>query len=391
MANTTGMNLTNNGKNLLAKAITGKKLEFTRVLVGDGTLTSQNILTMNNLISQRKVLPIVQLNKTQAIGTAEIICEMANSDVTVGFWVREFGLFAKDPDTNQEILYAYRNVGNEASFFPAAGGIDAIYYILTLVVVIDQAQNVTAIITNGNNYVTHPHLDSRIAALFGPNRDILGFWTYNQDGEKILRPATLQQVKELLLKDYDLDSMNSRINILEDVVAQILMTIEREDLYPDYTHFICEDFYNTNELDLYRCKITSITAGNDYIDCEPISGIIPGSFYMITDGVNQELVQIKSVSIENNIQRVSLISRIAKNYILNSCMLYRTSANILNGMATGTGLRHSQTWPAGITWKGTTANNQYTIPLITSANNANSFETDGSSAFDSSGRATLEL
>ena len=72
-------------------------------------------------------------------------------------------------------------------------------------------------------------------------------------------------------------------------------------------------------------------------------------------------------------------------------MLYRTSANVLSGMATGAALRQTHTWPAAITWKGTSANANYTINLDTSANNANSFEIDGAGVFDSSGRATLEI
>lgn len=386
-----GMKITNNGRNLLAKGLTGKTITFTRVIVGDGTITNQNILTLNNLINQKKVLPIVQLNKTQNIGTAEVICEMNNENLSNGFWVREFGLFAKDPDTNQEILYSYRNVGNEASYLPGAGGVDVVNYTLSLVTVIDQAQNVTAIMTTNNNYVTSTNLTSRIDALFGAYRNISGFWTYSETGEKIFRPATLQQVKDTLLGDYDIASLNARIRVLEDALSQVLMSIELENLYPDYTHFICEDFLNTSELDLYSCKVTSIVAGDDSIDCEPLDGILPGSFYMLTDGISQELVQVESASIENNIQRVILYAPVANTYILNSCVLYRTSANVLSGMATGADLRHTHTWPVSITWKGTSANASYTINLDTSANNANSFEIDGAGVFDASGRATLKI
>lgn len=73
-----GMKITNKGRDLLAKALTGANLEFTRVIVGDGTLTNQNVLTMTDLINRKKVLPIVQLNKTEAIGTAEVVCEVNN-------------------------------------------------------------------------------------------------------------------------------------------------------------------------------------------------------------------------------------------------------------------------------------------------------------------------
>ena len=387
----TGMNITNNGRNLLAKALTGKKLEFSRVAVGDGTLTSQNVLTLNNLISYKKNLPIVQLNKTQSIGTAEVICEMNNSDLATGFWVREFGLFAKDPDTNQEMLYSYRNVGNEASYFPGAGGVDAIYYILTLVTVIDQAQNVTATIVNGNNYVTHTNLDARLDSLFGAYRNTLGFWTYSENNEKVLRPLTVSQIKNLLLGEYDIDSINAHIRALEDALAQVLMSIEATNLYPDYNNFICEDFNNTNELDLYKCKVTSIVAGDDSIDCEQIAGILPGSFYMITDGVSQELIQVESISRENNIQRIILAERVKNTYHLNTCMLYRTSAEILDGAAKGASPRQSQTWQAGITWQGIGANTSYTIELDSSINNESAFEIDGDGTINSDGRITLQV
>ncbi len=386
-----GMKITNNGRNLLAKGLTGKTITFTRVIVGDGVITNQNILTLNSLINQKKILPIVQLNKTENIGTAEVICEMNNSDLTNGFWVREFGLFARDPDTNQEILYSYRNVGNEASYLPGSGGPDVVNYTLSLVTVIDQAQNVTAIMTTNNNYVTSTNLTMRLNALFGAYRNISGFWTYSETGEKIFRPATLQQVKDALIGDYDINSLAARIRVLEDALSQVLMSIELENLYPDYTHFICEDFLNTNELDLYSCKVTSIVAGDDSIDCEPLDGILPGSFYMLSDGISQELAQVDSVSIENNIQRVILCAPVENTYILNSCMLYRTSANILSGMATGANSRKTQTWPAALTWRGTSANAEITINLDTSTNNSNAFEIDGAGVFNSSGQVTLEI
>ena len=386
-----GIKITNNGRDLLAKGLTGKTILFTRVIVGDGIITNQNILTLNDLINRKKVLSIVQLNKTENIGTAEVICEMNNSDLQNGFWVREFGLFARDPDSGQEILYAYRNVGNEASYLPGSGGVDVVNYTLSLVTVIDQAQNVTAIMTTNNNYVTATNLTMRINALFGAYRNISGFWTYSEDGEKIFRPATLQQAKDALIGNYDIDSLAARIRVLEDALSQVLMSIEMQNLYPDYTHFICEDFLNTSELDLYKCKVTSIVAGDDSIDCEPLDGILPGSFYMLTDGINQELVQVESVSIENNIQRVILCAPVENTYILNSCMLYRTSANILSGMATGASLRKFQTWADSVTWRGTTANAEYNINLDTSANNANAFEIDDAGIFDSDGRATLDM
>ena len=383
------MRITNAGRNALAQALTGKELKFTRVFVGDGVLTNQNIITLTNLISRKKELPIVNINKTDSIGTAEIVCEVNNSGLTQGFWVREFGLFAKDPATGQEILYAYRNVGNESSYIPADGGPDVVNYTLSLVTVIDQAQNVTAVIQGNNQYVTNTALISKINALFGEKRNIKGFWTYSENGEKIFRPVDLSDVKDSILGNYDADTINARVRVLEDALAQILVSLEIENLYPDYSHFIAEDFNDTSELDLYTCRVTSVIAGDDSIDCEPLDGMIPGSFYMLTDGINQELVQVDSISIENNIQRVILTQPVKNTYILNACTLYRTSANILTGQALGASARKYKSWPANISFSGSAASAVSEIALKTDINNSGNFEITGQGGFNASGQAAI--
>ena len=386
-----GMRITNAGRNALAQALTGKALVFTRVIVGDGVLTNQSIIALTNLISRKKELPIVNINKTSAIGTAEIICEMNNSGLTQGFWVREFGLFAKDPATNQEILYAYRNVGNESSYLPADGGPDVVNYTLSLVTVIDQAANVTAIMQSNNQYVTNTTLVSKINALFGETRAIKGFWIYSDGDSKIFRPVDLSSVKDSILGTYDIDTLNARIRVLEDALAQVLISLEVENLYPDYSHFIAEDFNDTSELDLYKCQVTSVIAGDDSLDCEPLDGMIPGSFYMLTDGINQELVQVDSISIENNIQRVILTQPVKNTYILNTCTLYRTSANILSGQALGASARKIKNWPANTTFSGSAASAVSELALKTDINNSGNFEITGSGGFNSSGQATIKI
>ncbi|MBR0035336.1 MAG: hypothetical protein IJP54_06640, partial [Synergistaceae bacterium] len=72
-----GMILTVQGRNLIAKALTGKELLFTRAYVGDGVLRSgQDPAALTALISPKKELPIQSMNLTGAIGTAEVVLEM---------------------------------------------------------------------------------------------------------------------------------------------------------------------------------------------------------------------------------------------------------------------------------------------------------------------------
>jgi len=76
--------------------------------------------------------------------------------------VREYGLYAYDPDAEHDILYSYCNKGDEAPYIEAFNGIDIITFTLTFLTVIDQSPNVTATITNSNQYVTHSRLDQRL-------------------------------------------------------------------------------------------------------------------------------------------------------------------------------------------------------------------------------------
>ncbi|MBQ3653481.1 MAG: hypothetical protein II954_03575, partial [Synergistaceae bacterium] len=104
-----GMLLTSAGRNLLAKALTGKELHFTRAFVGDGSLGSRKPADLTALISPKRELPIHSMNTTGSLGTCEVVLEMSNKGLSQGFFVREYGLFALDPDSGQEVLYSYCN------------------------------------------------------------------------------------------------------------------------------------------------------------------------------------------------------------------------------------------------------------------------------------------
>lgn len=157
------MVLTDSGKTLLAKAILGAPLKFTRGCIGDGELdpeTPQTSLTA--LVHNRKMLEITALRTTSQIGTAELEFETDNRDIPAGFFVREYGLYAFDPDAEHDILYSYCYKGDQAPYIEAFNGTDIITFTLTFLTVIDQSPNVSATITNSNQYVTHSRLDQRL-------------------------------------------------------------------------------------------------------------------------------------------------------------------------------------------------------------------------------------
>ena len=162
-----GMTLTDSGRTLLAKAVLGSELRFTRGALGDGELPGgADIRSFTHLLNLRHNLLIIGLKRTEIAGSAELEFELTNSDIASGFFAREYGIYAIDPDTGDEVLYAYCNKEDEAPYIEAFNGSDPITFNLTFLTVIDQAENVTANITQTNHYVTHTRLEQIMMGVY---------------------------------------------------------------------------------------------------------------------------------------------------------------------------------------------------------------------------------
>ncbi|THD15383.1 hypothetical protein CI793_13535 [Anoxybacillus ayderensis] len=139
-----GLIMTNRGRVLQTKAQTGVQLTFTRIALGDGSLSGQSILELNQLINEKKSVSITKL-KTQPDGKAVVGAVLSNQDITTGFYWREIGVFAQDPDIG-EILYCYGNAGSAAEYIPAGGGSDIIEKNIDIITIVGNASSVSATI-----------------------------------------------------------------------------------------------------------------------------------------------------------------------------------------------------------------------------------------------------
>ena len=169
MAKFNGFILTEKGRELLAKGLSGETITFTKMAIGDGTsLTSERERTA--LINQITTLPILNIN-VKRNGTCEINALLTNKSVTTGFYIKELGIFAHGND-NVEILYAY-NISTSPDFVPpfSANNVVEIEYVDTIIV--DQVANVTAVIDPSITYITKKYADenylvsSRLAEILG--------------------------------------------------------------------------------------------------------------------------------------------------------------------------------------------------------------------------------
>lgn len=149
MANFPGLKLTDAGKLLQAKAQTGQPLSFTRVGLGDGA-NPESPADLTALVNEKQSLSI-QNQEIPGDGTVTLRVIMTNQGLDTGFFMRELGIYAEDPDTGEELLYSYSNAGEETDFLPAAGGAVVWEGVFDIITIIGNADNVTAVI---DDYIT---------------------------------------------------------------------------------------------------------------------------------------------------------------------------------------------------------------------------------------------
>lgn len=102
MANWSGGVLTAAGRALQLKVESGTKLELTKIKLGDGNETSAEVDGLTDLISAKAELAISAVKVSN--GLCKVTGVILTTNVEEGFYSREWGLFAKDPDAG-EILY----------------------------------------------------------------------------------------------------------------------------------------------------------------------------------------------------------------------------------------------------------------------------------------------
>ena len=133
------------GATIIASLVTGSTLTFTRIAVGDGTLASgQTALTRERLVNPLFNVPISSVESNNA-AQAVVKGTFSNADLNTGFYYREIGLFAINPETNAEELFLYGNAGTEAEWINPAGQSSLIEKEIHLVTLIGNASNVTAV------------------------------------------------------------------------------------------------------------------------------------------------------------------------------------------------------------------------------------------------------
>lgn len=155
--------VTKQGLQLEAKARTGKILTILRVEVGDGMLTSDNITEQTTLINKKLNCNI---NSMQDINGQTIInFILQQSSIEEGFYFREFGVIAEEPDTKEEVLYMYANAGSKAEYINDKTVSNISDKIIDIIIKEDNTDNITISINNTGVYVDREEYQTKIQQL----------------------------------------------------------------------------------------------------------------------------------------------------------------------------------------------------------------------------------
>ena len=192
--------LTNYGRELIARSqATGKKLQYIKLVTGDGQLDNQNIDTMTSVLAPKLECPFTSGGEFVGDGQFRIEFAVGNSTVNSGFFARELGVYANlegESDSAAKLI-AYSNGGNYASYIPSKETpINS--KVFSLDVVIGNSTNVT-VKKIDTAYLTRGALDSH-------NRDTSAHTNITDQIKAILGSAnwndapasTLATIKNLL-------------------------------------------------------------------------------------------------------------------------------------------------------------------------------------------------
>lgn len=178
--------LTKQGLKLQAKVDAGNAMQLTKCRLGSGMIGSgQQLEDLTELVAPVQTLPIASVTYSDDSHACIISAVTDNSTVTTGYYLREFGIYAKDPDDG-EILYAVAS-DSEPDFIPAKGTSTVISQEIGVGLTFANAANVTAAV-NTSATATISYVNTYVTNAVADLKDMTGA-TISRDGVHGLVPA----------------------------------------------------------------------------------------------------------------------------------------------------------------------------------------------------------
>lgn len=161
-----GGTITVDGRNLITSLLVGETLEFTRIWVGSGAMPEG----VEPIDMKALVAPVAEAASTIPTvenGVLSMVVEYRNDmngGLAQGFWLHEFGIFAKTANTDEVLLY-YATLGDSPQPVNAYqdNRIDIRRYPVTIALEVDADIQVTY---NPGSFVTAGEAQDMFSAMF---------------------------------------------------------------------------------------------------------------------------------------------------------------------------------------------------------------------------------
>ena len=238
------------GSNLLVEAIKSKKpLIFTRIALGDGTLTEsesiENLTALKHLMAQNAVQSI----NSRGNGEIDVVATISNASVTSGFYARELGVFAKVGDTGTEKLFAYTNAGAQASYTPAGTSLDeklitVTFYIgndVNVKINLNSQLYITQAALDAHNSATNAHQDAFNKKLDTTSSQYAKSIAKHNQGLQVTKGDNSQEIINFITSNYDDSDSNKVLNLgtLKGILGQggiVASKLDRDNGYVKFAN-----------------------------------------------------------------------------------------------------------------------------------------------------------
>ena len=157
-------NLTKEGLSMIVKALHGDSITFTKIVMGNGT--PEDLDNVEDVANPLLNVPFVE--KTAYADYLLLTGETTSASIEVSFYGKELGVYATD-SSGQEYLYAYRYTEN-ADFFPSSEEGRTLELRISVVVQVGTAENVTAILTEGEAYALKSDFNAHVTDQTNPHK-----------------------------------------------------------------------------------------------------------------------------------------------------------------------------------------------------------------------------
>lgn len=236
------------GSNLLVEAIKSKKpLIFTRIALGDGTLTESESIENLTALKHPMAQNTVQAINSRGNGEIDVVATISNSSVTSGFYARELGVFAKVGDTGTEKLFAYTNAGAQASYTPAGTSLDeklitVTFYIgndVNVQINLNSQLYITQAALDAHNSATNAHQDAFNKKLDVTSNQYAKALTKHNQGLQVTKGDNSQEIINFITSNYNDSDINKVLNLgtLKSLLGQGAIVASKLDSVNGYVKF----------------------------------------------------------------------------------------------------------------------------------------------------------